>query len=76
MNIRWWAPSGGRCSGGGVSNVVSAATHDVCPGCARLMAGPAQCACGAGVVNLDLVTVRPAVQQYPTLSQAGLVLLQ
>jgi hypothetical protein len=40
---------------------VSAATHDVCPGCAGLMAGPAQRACGAGVANLDLVTMRPAV---------------
>jgi hypothetical protein len=25
------------------------------------MAGPAQCACGAGVANLDLVTVHPSV---------------
>ncbi len=40
---------------------MSAATHDVCLGCAGLMAGPAQRACGAGVANLDLVTVHPAV---------------
>ncbi len=40
---------------------MSAATHEVCPVCTGLMVGPAQCACGAGVANLDLVTVRPAV---------------
>jgi hypothetical protein len=61
MNVRWCASSGGGCSGGGVSNIVSAATHDVRPGCTRLMAGLAQCACGAGVANLDLVTMHPAV---------------
>jgi hypothetical protein len=41
MNVRWCAPSGGGCSGGWVSDVVSAATHDVPPGSAGLMAGPA-----------------------------------
>ncbi len=40
MNVHWCALSGGGCSRGGVSNVVSAATHDVCLGCAELMAGP------------------------------------
>ncbi len=40
---------------------MSAATHDVCLGCTRLMVGLAQHACGAGVTNLDLVAVRPAV---------------
>jgi hypothetical protein len=29
--------------------------------CAWLMAGLAQHACGAGVANLDLVTMRPAI---------------
>jgi hypothetical protein len=66
MKIRWCAPSGGGCSRGGVSNIVSAATHDVCPGCAGLMASPVQRACGAGVANLDLVTVRPAVPNFVT----------
>jgi hypothetical protein len=61
MNVRWCAPSGGGCSGGRVSDVVSVATHDVHPGCAKLVAGLAQRACGAGVANLDLVTMRPAV---------------
>jgi hypothetical protein len=41
MKIRWCAPSGGGCSEAGVSDVVSAATHDVHPGCTGLMAGPA-----------------------------------
>jgi hypothetical protein len=41
MKIRWCTLSGGGCSGGGVSNVVHAATHDVCPGCAGLMDGTA-----------------------------------
>ncbi len=40
---------------------MSVATHDLCLGCTELMAGIAQCACGTGVANLDLVTVRPAV---------------
>jgi hypothetical protein len=61
MKIRWCAPSGGGYRGVGISNVVSAATHDVCPGCTGLMASPVQRACGAGVANLDLVTMRPAV---------------
>ncbi len=61
MNVRWCALSGGGCSGGGVSNIVSAATHDVRPGCTGLMAGPLQRACGTGVANLDFATVRPAV---------------
>jgi hypothetical protein len=61
MNVCRCTPSGRGCSGGGVTNIVSAATHDVCPGCAGLMAGPAQCACRAGVANLDHVTVCPAV---------------
>ncbi len=42
MNVHWCAPSGGGCSGGGVSGVVRAATHDVCPGPAGLMAGLAR----------------------------------
>jgi hypothetical protein len=53
--------SGGGCSRGGVSDIVSAATHDVCPGCTRLMAGPVQRACCADVANLDLVIMHPAV---------------
>jgi hypothetical protein len=61
MNVCWCTPSGGECSSGRVSGIVSVATHDVCPGCARLMAGLAQCACGAGVANFDLVTLCPAV---------------
>jgi hypothetical protein len=61
MNVRWCALSGGGCSRGGVTNVVSAATHDDRPGCAGLMAGPARSACGTGVANLDLVTMHPAV---------------
>jgi hypothetical protein len=61
MNVRWCAPSVGGCSGVWVSDVVSASTHGVCPGCTGLMAGPAQRACGTGVANLDLVTVHPAV---------------
>jgi hypothetical protein len=61
MNVRWRAPSVGGCSGHRVSSVVSVATHDVRPGCAGLMAGLAQCACGAGVTNLNLVPMRPAV---------------
>ncbi len=61
MNVRWCTPSGGGFSGGRVSNIVSAATHHVCPGCAGLMAGLAQRACGAGVTNVDLVTAHPAV---------------
>jgi hypothetical protein len=73
MNVRWYAPSGGGYSGGSVSNVVSVATHGVHPGCAGLMAGLAQCACGAVVANLDLVTVHPAA---PDLVPSSLVLLQ
>ncbi len=61
MNVRWCAPSGGGCSRGGVSNVVSAATHDVCSGCAGLMTSPAGRAYGAGVANLDIVTMHLAV---------------
>jgi hypothetical protein len=61
MNIRWCALSGQGCSKGRVSNVASVATHDNRPGCAKLMAGSAQHACGAGVANLDLVTMCPAV---------------
>jgi hypothetical protein len=44
-----------------MSHIVSVATHDVCPGCTGLMAGLVKHACGAGVANLDLVTMRPAV---------------
>jgi hypothetical protein len=61
MNVSWCTPSGGGCSGGRVSNVVSIATHDVCLGCTVLMARLARCACGAGVTNLNLVPMRPAV---------------
>jgi hypothetical protein len=53
--------SGGGCSVGEVSGVVNVATHDVCPACARLMAIVAQRACGTGVTNLDLVSVRSVV---------------
>jgi hypothetical protein len=51
MNVCWCTPSGGGCSKGRVSNVVSVATHDVCPGCTGLMFGLLQCACGTGVAN-------------------------
>ncbi len=61
MNVRWCTLSGGDCNRGGVSNVVSAATHDVCLGCTRLMAGPTQRECGTCVANLDLVTMHPEV---------------
>jgi hypothetical protein len=61
MNVHWCTPSGGGCSVGGVSGIVNVATHDVCPGGARLMAGLALHACGTGVANLDLVTMHPAV---------------
>ncbi len=49
MNVCWCTPSGRGCSEGRVSKVVSFATHDM------------QHACGAGVANLDLVPMRPAV---------------
>jgi hypothetical protein len=61
MNVCWCTPTGGGCNGCRVSNVVSVAIHDVCPGCAGLIASLARCACGAGVANLDLVPLRPAV---------------
>ncbi len=63
MNVCLCTPSGGGCSGCRVSDadVVSVATHDVCLGCTRLMAGLAGRACGAGVANLDLVPMHPAV---------------
>jgi hypothetical protein len=61
MNVCWCAPSGGGCSIGKVSGIVGVATHDVRPGCAGLMGGLAQRACGAGVANFDLVTMCPAV---------------
>jgi hypothetical protein len=61
MNVRWCTLSGGGCSSGGVSGIVNVATHDVCLGCAGLMASLVRRACGTGVANLDLVTVRPAV---------------
>ncbi len=61
MNVRWYAPSGGGYSVGRVSGVVNVATHDVHPGCTGLMAGLARGACSAGVANLDLVSVHPAV---------------
>jgi hypothetical protein len=64
MNACWCTSSGGECIGGGVSNVVSAATHDVFPGSSKLMASPAQRACGAGVANLDLIIMRPAVPDF------------
>jgi hypothetical protein len=64
MNVRWCIPSSGGCRGGGVSNVVSAATHDVCLGCAGQVASPAQRACGTGVANLDLVTMHPVVPDH------------
>jgi hypothetical protein len=61
VNVCWCTPSGGGCSGGRVTGVVSVATHDVSPGHAGLIAGLAQQACGAVVSNLDLVSVCPAV---------------
>jgi hypothetical protein len=57
MNVRWCTLSGGECSSGEISGVVGAATHDVCLGCAGLMAGPAPRAGGAVVANLDLEAV-------------------
>ncbi len=42
---------------GGVSGVVGAATHDVCPCCAGLIAGLAQRAGGAVVAYFDFVAV-------------------
>jgi hypothetical protein len=64
MNVRWCALSGGGCSSGGVSSVVCAATHDVCLGCAGLMAGLARGAGGAVVTNFDLVIVCSAVPNF------------
>ncbi len=61
MNVLWCTPSGGGCSGDGVTGVVSVATHDDRPGHAGLMAGLAQLACGAVVSNLNLVYVCPEV---------------
>jgi hypothetical protein len=61
MNVRWCTSSGGGCSSGRVTSVVSVATHDVPPGHGGLMAGLAQRACEAVVSNLDLVSVCPAV---------------
>jgi hypothetical protein len=61
MNACWCAPSGGGCSGGQVSSIVSVATHDVCPGCAGLMAGLVQQAGGTVVANLGLVAMHLAV---------------
>ncbi len=56
MNVRWCT-----CSVGRVAGIVKVATHDVCLGCAGLMAGLARQACGTGVANLDLVSVCLAV---------------
>ncbi len=64
MNVHWFALSGGGCSGGGISSIVRASTHDVCLGCAKLMAGLARQAGGAVVANLDLVAVCPAVPNF------------
>ncbi len=64
MNVRWCTPSGGGCSGGGVSSVVHAVSHDVRPGCTRLMAGLVQQAGGAVVANFDLVSVCSAVPNF------------
>jgi hypothetical protein len=56
--------SGGGCSGGGVSGVVHAFTHDVFPGHAGLMASLARQAGGAVVANFDLVSMCPAVPDF------------
>jgi hypothetical protein len=64
MIVHWCTQSGGVCSIGRVSSIVNVATHDVCPGCAGLMDGLAQQACGAGVANLDLISVCPAVPDF------------
>ncbi len=56
MNVRWCAPVRWGVSGGGVSGDVGAATHDVCPCWAGLIARPAGSAGGAVVANFDLVT--------------------
>ncbi len=61
MNVRGCAPSGGGCSSGRLTGVLSVATHDVCLGHAVLMAGLAQQACGGVVSNLDLVSTCPVV---------------
>jgi hypothetical protein len=45
------------CSGGGVSGVVGAATHDVCPCSAGLMVSPAQRAGDVVVAYFDFVAV-------------------
>jgi hypothetical protein len=73
MNVHWCTLSGGGCSGGGVSGILCAATHDVCPGRTGSMVGLARQAGGAVVANLDLVAVCPAVSNFV---HAGLVLLQ
>ncbi len=57
MNVHWCTPSGGGCSRGGISGMVGAATHDVCPCCARLMAGLAQGVGGAVVAYFDLIAI-------------------
>ncbi len=64
MNVCWCTLSGGECSGGGVSSFVCAATHDVYRGHAELMASLARRAGGAGMANLDLVAVSPAVSNF------------
>jgi hypothetical protein len=61
MNGRWCTQSGGGCSGGGVTGVLSVATQDVCSGHSGLMARLAQQACEAVASNLDLVSVCAAV---------------
>jgi hypothetical protein len=64
MNVCWYALSGGGCSGGGISGVVHAATWDVCLGHAKLMAGLARRAGGAGVANFGHESVCPAVSDF------------
>jgi hypothetical protein len=64
MNVCWCIPSGGGCSGGGVSGVVCAASHYVPKGCTRLVSCLVQRAGGAAVANFDLVSVCPAVANF------------
>jgi hypothetical protein len=64
MNVCWCILSGGGCGCGGVTGIACAVTHDVCPGCARLMAGLAQQSGGAGVANFDLVAMCPEVPGF------------
>jgi hypothetical protein len=64
MIVHWCTSSGGGCSGGRVTGILSVATHDVCLGRARLMASLGQQACGDVVSNFDLVSMCPAVPDF------------